>query len=198
VDEVAAVVLAAGLSRRMGQPKMILPWGNTTVIGHVVQALMNGGLDQILVVTGGASRKVEEALEGMSVQTVYNPRYEHDQMAFSLQVGLSSLSARTAAAMVVLGDQPQIESFVVKRLLQGYNEKPEPLIVPSYRMRRGHPWIIDRSLWSAVWSLKPPKTLRDFLNAHADQIRYLKFDTPSVLGDLDTPSDYERERPGEL
>ena len=73
VNEVAAIVLAAGLSTRMGQPKMILPWGNTTVIGRVVQALIDGGLNQILVVTGGASQQVEEALHGMSVQTVYNP-----------------------------------------------------------------------------------------------------------------------------
>ena len=195
MNEIAAIVLAAGLSTRMGQPKMILPWGNTTVIGRVVQALIDGGLNQILVVTGGASQQVEEALHGMSVQTVYNPRYEQDYMAFTLQVGLSNLSAEIAAALVVLGDQPQIESCVVETLLQGYKEKPAPLIVPSHRMRRGHPWIIDRSLWNAVWSLNPPKTLRDFLNSHANRIRYLEFDTASILGDLDTPSDYERERP---
>jgi molybdenum cofactor cytidylyltransferase len=195
VSEVAAIVLAAGLSRRMGQPKMILPWGNTTVIRRVVQALIGGGLDQILVVTGGASQQVEDALHGMSVQTVYNPRYEQDHMAFSLQVGLSNLPAEIAAAMVALGDQPQIESFVVNTLLQVYKEEPAPLIVPSYRMRRGHPWIIDRSLWNAVWSLEPPRTLRDFLNTYANQIRYLEFDTASILGDLDTPSDYERVRP---
>jgi molybdenum cofactor cytidylyltransferase len=126
---------------------------------------------------------------------VYNPRYEQDHMALSLQVGLSNLPAQVGAALVVLGDQPQIESYVVKELLQTYKKKPAPLIVPSYRMRRGHPWIIDRRLWDAIRGLTPPETLRDFLNAHAGQIQYLEFDTASILGDLDTPSDYERERP---
>jgi molybdenum cofactor cytidylyltransferase len=195
VTVIAAVVLAAGLSRRMGQPKMVLPWGNTTVIGRVVQTLIDAGLSQILVVTGGARNRVEDALRDLPVRTVNNPRYEQDHMAFSLQVGLSNLPKEVDAALIVLGDQPQVETCVVKTILETYTEAPAPLIVPSYRMRRGHPWLIERSLWKAVWALKPPQTLRDFMNAHAGQIRYLEFETASVLSDLDTPSDYERQRP---
>ena len=73
VVAVAAVVLAAGQSRRMGRPKLVLPWGDTTVIGRVVQALLEAGLNEIVVVTGGARRQVEAALAGLPVRPVFNP-----------------------------------------------------------------------------------------------------------------------------
>jgi len=68
-------------------------------------------------------------------------------------------------------------------------------MIPSYQMRRGHPWMLDRSLWAAALELRLPTTLRDFLNQHASLIHYLPVDTVSVLQDLDTPGDYERFRP---
>jgi len=68
-------------------------------------------------------------------------------------------------------------------------------VAPSYRMRRGHPWIIDRCLWDEVLALKPPETLRDVLNRSADRIEYLAVESDSVLKDLDTRADYEQDRP---
>jgi molybdenum cofactor cytidylyltransferase len=69
------------------------------------------------------------------------------------------------------------------------------LIVPSYQKHRGHPWLIDCSLWGEVLALKPPENLRDFLRAKTEQIHYLEVDSPSILQDLDTPEDYQRFRP---
>jgi molybdenum cofactor cytidylyltransferase len=192
---IAAVVLAAGLSRRMGRPKMVLPWGETTVIGQVVTVLATAGVADILVVVGGARQRVESALSGLPARLVYNPRYSEDQMAFSLQAGLSSLAGNVDAALVALGDQPQIQTHVVQAIVDAYRETRASLVIPSYRMRRGHPWMIARPLWEQVLALRPPETLREVLNAHADQIHYLTVDNDSVLRDLDTPSDYDRERP---
>ena len=75
---VGAVVLAAGRSRRMGRPKMILPWGETTVIGQVVNVLLAAGVDDLLVVTGGAREDVESALVDMPVRTIFNPDFAND------------------------------------------------------------------------------------------------------------------------
>jgi molybdenum cofactor cytidylyltransferase len=202
---IAAVVLAAGRSRRMGQPKMILPWGDTTVIGQVVRTLAQAGLDEIVVVTGGARRQVEQALSGCPARTVYNPRYAEDQMALSLQVGLASLPAEFDAALVALGDQPQMRLKVVHDVVRAYQQTRAPLVFPSYRMRRGHPWIISRLLWPLLLALPdsqamssqpaPQRTLRDLLAPYADQICYVEVEDDSILRDLDTPADYRMERP---
>jgi molybdenum cofactor cytidylyltransferase len=187
---IAAIVLAAGLSRRMGVPKMVLPWKNTTVIGQVVDVLAQAGINEMVVVTGGAHEKVEAALEGLPVKLVFNPRYPEDEMAYSLQAGLLALSEEVEATLVALGDQPQIECTVVQAIMAAYQQSKAALIVPSYKMRRGHPWLMVRSLWPEVQILPSGRTLRDVLNAQAEQINYLQVDTPSILQDLDTPEDY--------
>ena len=191
---IAAIVLAAGKSVRMRRPKMILPWGDTTVIGQVVTTLANAGLEKIVLVTGGAKREVELAVSGMPfpVSLVYNPGYAEGEMIQSIQVGLTSLDERFEAALFTLGDQPQMEMGVVRSILVEYQATGSPLIVPSYQMRRGHPWLVARSLWPALLSLREPKTVRDFLNRLSDQINYVVVETDSILQDLDTPGDYQR------
>lgn len=192
---IAAVVLAAGESKRMGRPKMVLPWGNTTVIGQVVRMLHQAGVGDIVVVTGGARREVEAALQGLPGRPVYNSHYMGEEMVFSLQAGLSVLSEDIQASLVVLGDQPQIEARVVQAVITAYQELQVPLVVPSFDMRRGHPWLVARTLWPAILDLQPGGTLRDVLNAHAPLIHYLPVETASVLRDIDTPEEYQRECP---
>jgi molybdenum cofactor cytidylyltransferase len=194
--KIGAIVLAAGLSSRMGVPKMALPWGDTTVIGQVVRVLSNAGLDEIIVVTGGAQDEVRQALQGLPVVEVYNPDHQKGEMLSSLQSGLSNLGNHLEAALVVLGDQPQIQERVVKALIKVYTSDRSPLVVPSYQMRRGHPWLLGRSLWPVVLELKRPDTLRDFLNEHQTSIQYVTIDTPTILQDLDSPADYHKYRPG--
>ena len=193
--EIAAVVLAAGLSRRMGKPKMILPWGNLTVIGSVVNTLQIAGVHSITVVTGGTADLVGAALINYRVSSVFNPNYSNGDMLFSIQIGLASLPADAQAALVVLGDQPQIEETTVRRMVGLFHQHQAPLIVPSYTMRRGHPWLIEKSLWLDIQKLTPPATMRDFFQQHNQQIHYLEVDSSSVLSDLDTPEDYEKNRP---
>lgn len=192
---VAAVILAAGLSRRMGRPKMTLPWGDSTIIAQVAGVLQQAGLERIVAVTGGAREAVEAALAGLPVQTVFNPHYEQDQMVYSLQVGLAALPLDTPAALVALGDQPHIQVEVARQVLRQYEATGSLLVIPSYQMRRGHPWLIDRRLWPDVLALRPPQTLREVIQAHVDDIAYLEVDTDSILRDLDTPADYQRDRP---
>ncbi len=192
---IGAVVLAAGRSQRMGRPKMVLPWGETTVIGRVVEVLLASGVEDIVIVTGGARKEVESALAGYPLRIVYNPDYADGEMTRSLQVGLYALGTRVEAALVVLGDQPQIEQTVLEAVIGAY-EQGSQLVVPSYQIRRGHPWLVARSLWDSLLELRSPETLRDFLNDYASEIVYLDVDTPSIIQDLDTPDDYHRFRPG--
>lgn len=193
--QVGAVILAAGRSTRMGRPKIALPWGDTTVIGQVVRVLTSAGIGEILVVTGAARNEVRGAFQSLPVKELYNPDYPQGEMLSSLQVGLSTLGDHLDATLVVLGDQPQIQARVVTALVQEYASTDSSLVVPSFQMRRGHPWLLDRSLWPAVLALKRRETLRDFLNANQASIRYVSVDTSTILQDMDTPGDYQKYRP---
>ena len=111
---IAAVVLAAGLSSRMGQPKQIMRWGSRAMVRQVCETLIASEVNEIVVVTGYAREKVEEALIGCAARPVFNPDYEDGDMMRSLQIGLNSLS-NFEAALFVLGDQPQMQVSVVKK-----------------------------------------------------------------------------------
>ncbi|HVN55907.1 MAG TPA: nucleotidyltransferase family protein [Anaerolineaceae bacterium] len=189
---IAALVLAAGLSRRMGSPKMLLPWGQTTVVGSVVGALQAAEVPEILVVTGAVREELEKALSGRPVRFVHNPEYANGEMLVSLQVGLSALPPACTAALTVLGDQPQIQPEVVRAVCATAGEHPGALVMPSYQMRRGHPWILPARLWLEVQAIRRPQTTRDFLQAHAPEIIYVNVDTPTILMDLDTPEEYQK------
>jgi molybdenum cofactor cytidylyltransferase len=193
---VLAIVLAAGESRRMGVPKLNLPWGKLTVIGQVVHVLHAGAIAEIIVVTGGAKREVETALDGEPVRLVENPDYAVGGMLSSVQTGIkAALDGVSEAGLIVLGDQPQIRIEVVQQLLHRRETAQAKIIVPSYKMRRGHPWIIERSMWQAVLELQPRDSLRTFLSQRRDMIDYLAVDTESILLDLDTPLDYQNQKP---
>ena len=189
---IGAVVLAAGQSLRMGRPKMGLPWGNTTVIGRVIDVLLAAGVDDVLVVTGGAKEVVEDAISGIPVRTIFNPDYANGEMITTLQVGLSMLREEDKAALVVLGDQPHIEIDVVRTVISAYLQGDYHIVVPSFQERRGHPWLVSRFFWGVLLDMKPPETMRDFLNQFASEVYYVTVNTASILKDLDTPEDYLR------
>jgi molybdenum cofactor cytidylyltransferase len=195
ISMISAVVLAAGQSKRMGRPKINLSWGETTVLGAVLSALQEGGIDHIVVITGLISIVGLDPWIESKIQFVPNPLAETSEMLVSLQFGLRALSDDVDAALIVLGDQPQIQSQTVAGLLSVYQQNRAPIIVPSYRMRRGHPWLIQRSLWTEILSLPSSVTMRQFLENHKERIYYHNVDTGSILLDLDTPEDYQRYKP---
>ena len=191
---VAAIVLAAGLSSRMGRAKVLLPWGNGTVLEAILQRLFMTRLTQVVVVTGHYADRVEAVASKFDVRTVHNPDYAAGEMLSSLQVGIRALDDRIAACLVVLGDQPQIQGHVIARVLSAYAEGRGTIIAPSYQMRRGHPILIDREHWAALLELPSGSSPRDLINARTDEIAYVNVNTDSILADIDTPEDYEQAR----
>ena len=192
---ISGIVLAAGLSKRMGRSKMLLEWGDEMVIEHVVGVLSDAGVLEIVVVTGRDEHLLISTLKEKPVTCVFNPRYREDAMIYSLQRGISALSEQADATFVVLGDQPQLQMDIVKQLIQVYEATDAELIVPSFQMHRGHPWIVRHTLWNEILRLTPPFTLREFLNDHSEQIHYVSVNSESILSDLDTPDDYSRQKP---
>jgi molybdenum cofactor cytidylyltransferase len=191
----SAIILAAGQSRRMGSPKINLTWGRTTVLGQVVETLLKAGLDEIILVTGAHAVMGVENFTKQGVKLAHNPDYASGEMLSSFQVGLQVASSKSQAALLALGDQPQMELVIVKAVVQEYKVSQPSILLPSYHMRRGHPGLVSRPLWGELLSMRPPATLRVFLDAHAAEIKYMNVETETVIQDLDTPEDYERYRP---
>ena len=192
--KVAAIVLAAGASRRMKQAKMTLAYKGGTVLGTVLTTMHSAGVDPLIVVIGGAKDAVETALSELpfGVIRAYNPEYEHTEMLDSLQIGMQRLPDETDAFLIVLGDQPQIHAEVVQALVHEYETTGQTLIIPSYRMRRGHPWLVGKDHWPDLRDLHSGQTMRDFIQQYQNQVHYLLVDTPGILEDMDTPEDYQR------
>lgn len=191
---ISAIVLAAGASRRMGEPKMLMPWGKSTVLQTIISTLQAASVNDILVVTGGARQQVE-VLVGKTAQTIFNSEYEKGEMLSSIQLGLSAKMHEASAALICLGDQPQVRERTVRSVCEAFLHNKARIVVPSYEMQRGHPWLMARPLWDEFLALKPPQTPRDFLKKHTGLIQYVTVDTPSIIEDLDTPEDYLKYKP---
>lgn len=190
---IAAVLLAAGQSRRMGRPKMVLPWkGGETMIAHVARVFLDGGAAPVVVVTGADRELVEAAVGGMPVRTAFNPSYAEGEMLSSVQAGLRSLDANEIeAAAVAPGDLPYLLPETVHALLDRWQARASLLLAPSYERRRGHPMILARAEWPAVLRLERGKTMRDFFRTRAEEIEYLLVEDAGVIRDVDSPEQYE-------
>ena len=177
----------------MGQPKQIMQWGTVTIARRVVEVLAASGVEPIVVVTGNVRKQVEEAVAGAATMTVFNPDFADGSMMRSLQVGLRVLPLDCEAVLVALGDQPQIESEVVRAVMEGWRRGAKEVLAPSFGGRRGHPILFARSLWPTMLAASTGLSPRDLLKTFSDKIAYLEVDTDSVLRDVDTPEDYARE-----
>jgi len=196
--EISAILLAAGESRRMGQPKLLLSWGKTTVLGQIVATFAAADIEDILVVTGGARAQVERVVADLAkeypVRPSYNPEYARGEMLSSIQTGFSMLGPEPKAALIGLGDQPQVLERTIRAICTTYLRTEAPLVFPSFENRRGHPWLASRPFWADILALPQSTNPRQFINKYTGRIEYVDADA-SILQDLDTPEDYNRQRP---
>lgn len=187
-----AVILAAGLSNRMGRPKVLLKWEKKTVIEEEVDKILNNKFSEIIIVVGELKPQIEELFHNKKVNVVFNPDYANGEMTGSLKVGLKSFSPKVDAAMIFLGDQPFIKKKTISKVISAYRRSTENIIMPSFHNRRGHPWVIRRELWNEIMGIDAPNTLRDFIKKNQTQIKYVAIDDMNVIQDMDTPEEYEK------
>ncbi len=186
---ISAIVLAAGQSKRMGQNKLLLPFGSSTVIETIVSEVAATAVNDVIVITGHESEKISETLKRYPCRCVFNPDYARSEMLISIQTGLRSINDQHQAALIVLGDQPRIQHIIVQRVIDAC--EPGKLIVPSYQMKRGHPILIDRAYFGEILNLPTNSTLQEFIKLHENAIKYVEVDSDSVLRDVDTPDEYQ-------
>ena len=186
-----AVVLAAGESRRMGRPKLLLPYGGATIIEKVVRNVASSRADRAVIVLGGNRREIEERIRAVAMKRVINRRYK-EGMFSSVRRGLRALPASAGAAVFVLADQPDVPGSVIDLLIEAYRRQKKGIVLPVYRKKRGHPLLIDLKYRREIEALSPDIGLRGLLRQHADDILEVRVSSPAVLKDIDDPDDYSR------
>lgn len=187
---VAAILLAAGKSRRMGSCKQLLPLGESTVIGRCLDSLVKGGVGELVVVVAEDGHGVAEALQCAPVRIVVNPEPEGD-MASSVRAGRDALTGGASGVIVALCDYPLVSAATVSSLAAAHGDLPGSIIIPCHRERRGHPLLFPRSVLD---ELTHDLTLRDLVRRDPQRVCCLDVDDPGVLLDMDTPEDYQRIR----
>ncbi len=183
----AAVVLAAGLSRRMKSEKILLPFGRSSVLETILSTLALAGVEEIVCVLRpdlpDASRRAREA----GARVVLNARPEED-MLLSIRLGLEAVSPEAPAIFIWPADCPAVSPGTVELLAR--SAEPARVLIPTYRSRRGHPALLGRELLSAVDEIPPGEGLRHLWRSRAKAVAEIAVDDPGVLQNLDTPEAY--------
>jgi molybdenum cofactor cytidylyltransferase len=187
-----AAVLAAGESRRMGTQKLLLSFGETTVIETIVRTALDSEADGTIVVLGADKERVRGVLKSYPLVFAVNKDYRLGMLS-SIQAGFRALPNDAEAAVIMLGDQPAIPARVLDALIRAHRESRRGIIVPVHGGRRGHPILVGTRYKDEVLGLDPAIGLRQLLRAHPEDVLEVEVSSPAVLKDIDRPDDYRKE-----
>jgi molybdenum cofactor cytidylyltransferase len=189
----AGIVLAAGESRRMGQPKQLLPFGEHTILERVVDTLLTAGVGEVIVVLGHLADRVRTVLGDRPVRAVVNEAYRQGMLS-SVKCGVRAIGAGYDAVLFALGDQPHIEGAVVSEVMRAYRAGNAGIVIPRYGDKKGHPIIINLAKYrEAIVNLPEDGGLNALMQAHADDVRLIDVASEDIIRDIDVPDDYTRE-----
>lgn len=186
---IAAVVLAAGLARRMGRPKLLLDLRGKPVVRWSVDALLPH-VGDLVVVTGGEDGAIREALAGLAVRFAVNPQPQ-DGQGSSIAVGVAALKPWTRATLVALGDQPRLPEAVLPKLLEAFTRTGKAIVVPVYRGTQGTPVLFASEVFPELLALRGDAGARSVVQARPERVEAVPLDLAMPF-DVDTPEDYAK------
>jgi molybdenum cofactor cytidylyltransferase len=190
---VAAIVLAAGRSQRMGRLKPLLPFGDRPMLARTVERLFAAEeISPIFVVTGFGAEEIARSLREYDLVFVPNPDYAAGEMLSSVQAGVRALPEDCAAFLLALGDQPMVLPATFRALIAAWRETHAPLVAPTYEGRRGHPVLFSAECRAEILALSAGETLKTVVARHAARRIEVPVPDPAIRMDVDTPEDYER------
>jgi molybdenum cofactor cytidylyltransferase len=176
----------------MGTQKLLLPFGDATVIESVVLTALASRVDRVLAVLGADRDAVRQKLEPLGIDFVINENFVKGMLS-SVQAGFAALPPAAEAAVVMLSDQPFLPAGVVDAVVEAFRRSGKGIVVPAFQGRRGHPVLIGLRYRDEVLALDPTDGLRRLMRAHPDDIFEAAVEDANILRDMDVPEDYAIE-----
>jgi len=192
MNEIWAIILAAGASTRMNRQKLLLPFNGKTIIETVVENVVRPVKSNVMVVLGSHREQIQQQLVNYEVKFCVNENY-HDGMLSSAICGFRALPGEAKAVLVFLGDQPQIPSQVTELVIKAWRRSKNGIIMPTFNGKRGHPVLIETKYKTEIYQLDPEKGLRTLSEKFKDDVYEVECSNPEILRDIDTPEEYEIE-----
>jgi len=187
---VSAILLAAGESKRMGKPKLLLSFGNETILGNTLNNILSSSIDEVIVVLGANAVETQKIIDNEAVKIVINPDYRQG-MSTSLICGLRQIDQRAQKIMVALSDQPLIDGKTYNKLIQKSLHSDMGIVLPAYQSRRGNPIIFDIRYKGELLKLRGDVGGRELLKQHPDDILEVAVDCEGIYINLNTMDDYK-------
>jgi molybdenum cofactor cytidylyltransferase len=189
VERVAGVVLAAGASQRLGQPKQTLLWRGQSLVHHTARTALQAGLSPVVIVTGAHAGPTRQSLGDLPVEFVHNADW-HTGQSTSVVAGLGVLPAEVGAVVFLLADQPQVPHELVRGLVQIHRRTLSPLAAPLVNGRRANPVLFDRVTFPNLRVLSGDAGGRSLFSRY--HVEWLPWQDEDILLDIDTPQDYQK------
>jgi molybdenum cofactor cytidylyltransferase len=187
---ISAILLAAGQSKRMGELKQLMPFGQSTIVEQAVDNLLGSAVDEVIVVVGYKAEDVIKAIAAKPIKLVINPDYEQG-MSTSIIAGLNLVHSGVRGIMLALGDQPLVDSQTIDRLMDEFYNHDKGIVVPTYQGRRGHPIIFAIKYKQQLLELSGDVGGRQIVKDHPDDVLEVAVDAESIVADFDTTDDYQ-------
>jgi molybdenum cofactor cytidylyltransferase len=191
MDEIWSIILAAGESKRMGSPKMLLPFKGRSMIENVISNISKSKADEIIVVLGAYFDELSLLMKRLDVSYCFNDNYMKGMLS-SVQCGFKNLPQNYKAALVFQGDQPLIPPAVVDRVIDEYIRSGKGIIVPVFNSRRGHPLLVDKKYRDEIEKLLPDEGLHSLLDKFGEDLLEVETGEPGILRDFDTYDEYRK------
>lgn len=185
---IALLILAAGSSSRMHQPKQVLPVGDTTLLSLVIQNALKTIVSKVFVVLGAELKVIKNSIQDFPIQIIYNSNYKKG-LSSSIVKGIKELLDYDAV-LILLGDQPKIDSIYLNEMVLAFKKQPRFIIASEYDGINGVPAIFPKKFYSELLKLEGDKGAKTLLNS--DKLQVVKSKNPVNLLDIDTPQDYQK------
>jgi molybdenum cofactor cytidylyltransferase len=185
----SAILLAAGESKRMGEPKQLMPLGQSTILEQVIDNLLSSAVNEVIVVLGYRAEAMIKTIAPRPVKLVINPDYQQG-ISTSIIAGLNMISSQAEAVILALGDQPFVSSQTINRLIDEFFSHDKGIALPTYQGKRGHPIIFNIRYKPELLKLKGDVGGREIIKHHPDDILEIAVDSAGVITDIDTRTDY--------
>jgi molybdenum cofactor cytidylyltransferase len=187
-----SIILAAGESKRMGFPKMLLIFNSRTMIEQVIENVLGSQIENALVVLGSSSDKLIDLVEKYNVKHCYNSNYMEGMLS-SVQCGFRNLPSDFEAVLVFQGDQPLITPSTINMVIDAYRMSGKGIVIPVYKSKRGHPLLINGKYRNEIEKLDTQEGLRSLAKQFSDDVMEVETDDPGILRDFDTYGEYMKE-----